>query len=46
VNRQSVVGAVSVYLLVGLLFTYVYSVVAEFGDGALFSDGPTVMVLG
>jgi hypothetical protein len=39
INRQSVVGAVCVYVLVGLLFTYAFSVIATFGDGALFTDG-------
>jgi voltage-gated potassium channel len=39
VNRQSVVGAICVYVLVGLLFTYVYTVVATVGDGALFTNG-------
>jgi hypothetical protein len=39
VNRQSVVGAICIYLLVGLLFTYIYTAVASFGDGALFTNG-------
>jgi Ion channel len=39
INRQSVVGAICVYLLVGLLFTYAYTVIATLGDGALFTDG-------
>jgi Ion channel len=39
VNRQSIVGAICIYLLVGLLFAYVYTVVAMVGDGALFTDG-------
>jgi hypothetical protein len=39
VNRQTVVGAICIYVLVGLLFAYVYTVIATFGDGALFTDG-------
>jgi hypothetical protein len=39
VNRQSVVGAICIYLLVGLLFAYVYTVIATFGDGPLFTNG-------
>src|SRR3954463_7318955 len=39
VNAQSVLGAVSIYLLIGLLFTMVYGVVAELGAGNLFAQG-------
>ena len=36
VNAQSVLGAICVYLLLGLLFTQIYGVVAVLGDGPLF----------
>jgi hypothetical protein len=39
VNEQAVVGAVCVYLLVGMLFTFVYSVAAVYGDGPFFAQG-------
>jgi hypothetical protein len=39
VNAQSVLGAVSVYLLLGMLFTMVYGAVALLGSGDLFTQG-------
>jgi hypothetical protein len=39
VNSQSVIGAVSIYILIGLLFTFLYSVVAVLGSGPFFTDG-------
>jgi hypothetical protein len=39
VNTQSVQGALCVYLLLGLFFTFLYGAVAAFGDGDLFAQG-------
>jgi hypothetical protein len=39
VNEQAVLGAVCIYLLLGMLFTYVYSIAAVYGDGAFFAQG-------
>jgi len=39
INRQSVTGAVCVYLLIGILFTYLYGAVAAFDSGAFFAQG-------
>lgn len=39
VNAQSVTGAVCVYLLLGLMFTFVYGAVAVLGSGPFFSQG-------
>jgi hypothetical protein len=39
VNRQSVTGAVCIYLLIGILFTFVYDASAAFGSGAFFAEG-------
>jgi hypothetical protein len=39
VNMQSVQGALCVYLLLGLFFTFMYGAVAVFGDGDLFAQG-------
>ncbi len=39
VNAQSVLGAVSIYLLVGMFFTMVYGAVAVLGSGHLFTQG-------
>jgi hypothetical protein len=39
VNAQSVTGAICVYLLLGLMFTFVYGAVAALGSGPLFSSG-------
>lgn len=39
VNRQSVVGAVCIYLQIGLLFSFVYGSAAELGSGFFFAQG-------
>jgi hypothetical protein len=39
VNRQSISGAICVYLLLGILFTFVYGGVAELGSGDFFAQG-------
>lgn len=39
VNAQSVTGAVCVYLLLGIVFMYVYGVVAVVGDNPFFAQG-------
>jgi hypothetical protein len=39
VNAQSILGAISIYLLLGLLFTTVYGAIAEIGSGDLFAQG-------
>jgi hypothetical protein len=39
VNRQSISGAVCVYLLIGLLYTFAYGAVAALGAGHFFSQG-------
>jgi hypothetical protein len=39
VNQQSVIGAITVYLLLGLLFNFAYGVVAIVGSGEFFAQG-------
>lgn len=39
VDLQTVLGALSLYVLVGMLFASLYSLVAVLGDGALFTRG-------
>jgi voltage-gated potassium channel len=39
VSVQSVLGAICVYLLMGMLFTFLYSFVAVLGSGPLFAEG-------
>lgn len=39
VNAQSVQGALCVYVLIGLLFTFLYGAVAAFGEADLFAQG-------
>ena len=39
VNRQSVTGAVCIYLLLGIFFTFVYTAVAALGSGTFFAQG-------
>jgi hypothetical protein len=39
VNRQSVTGAVCIYLLIGIVFTFVYDASAAFGSGPFFAEG-------
>jgi hypothetical protein len=36
VNQQAVIGAVCIFVLLGMLFTFVYSVVAVYGAGPFF----------
>jgi hypothetical protein len=39
VNAQSIFGAVSIYVLLGMLFVFVYSVAAALGSGPFFAQG-------
>lgn len=39
VNSKSVAGAICVYVLIGLVFTFLFSVVAALGHGAFFAQG-------
>jgi hypothetical protein len=39
VNAQSVTGAICVYLLIGLVFTFVYGALATLGSGHFFAQG-------
>jgi hypothetical protein len=39
VNGRSVLGAISVYILLGLLFVFLYGVVAALGSGPFFAQG-------
>ncbi len=39
VNRQSVTGAICIYVLLGILFTFVYNAVAALGSGPFFAQG-------
>ena len=39
INRQSVTGAICVYILIGLLFALVYGAAAAFGSGSFFAQG-------
>jgi hypothetical protein len=39
VNPQSVLGAICIYLQIGMLFTFVYGAVAVLGSGAFFAQG-------
>ena len=39
INRKSVTGAVCVYLILGILFTFAYGAAAEFGSGPFFAQG-------
>ena len=39
VNKQSVAGAVCIYLLIGMVFTFVYGAVALLGSGDFFAQG-------
>jgi hypothetical protein len=39
VNSQSVLGALSIYVTIGMLFTVLYGVMAELGDAAFFAQG-------
>jgi 4-amino-4-deoxy-L-arabinose transferase-like glycosyltransferase len=39
VNRQSVTGAICVYLEIGMLFTFIYGAAAAFGSAPFFAQG-------
>ena len=39
VNAQSVIGAITVYVLLGMLFVFIFTVVAVIGDGPFFAQG-------
>ncbi len=39
INQQSITGAISVYLLIGILFTFAYGAVAALGSGPFFAQG-------
>ena len=39
INAQSVIGAICVYLLLGIIFMFIYGTVAAFGNDAFFSSG-------
>lgn len=39
VNAQSVIGAITIYVLLGMLFVFTYTVVAVIGDGPFFAQG-------
>ena len=39
VNAQSVIGAITIYVLLGMLFVFIYTVVAVIGDGPFFAQG-------
>jgi Ion channel len=39
INRQSVTGAICIYLLLGILFTFIYWAVAVLGSGTFFAQG-------
>jgi Ion channel len=39
VNQQSITGAICVYVLIGILFTFVYGAAAALGSGPFFAQG-------
>ena len=39
INQQSITGAVSVYVLLGILFTFAYGAAAALGSGPFFAQG-------
>jgi hypothetical protein len=39
VNAQSIMGALCIYLLLGMFFTFAYNAVALIGDGPFFTNG-------
>jgi hypothetical protein len=39
VNQQSILGAICVYVLIGMLFTFAYGAVAFLGSGDFFAQG-------
>jgi len=39
VNRQSITGAICIYVLLGICFTFIYAAAAELGSGPFFAQG-------
>jgi hypothetical protein len=39
VNQQSILGAICLYLLIGMVFTFLYGAVATLGSGDFFAQG-------
>ena len=39
VNQQSITGAICVYVLIGILFTFAYGAAAALGSGPFFAQG-------
>jgi hypothetical protein len=39
VTLQSIWGAISVYLIIGMMFSAIYAAISQFGGGAFFADG-------
>ena len=39
INQQSILGALSIYMTIGILFTVVFGVMAKVGDGPFFAQG-------
>lgn len=39
VNARSVLGAISIYVLLGMIFLFIYGAVATLGSGAFFAQG-------
>jgi len=39
VTLQSIWGAISVYMIIGMMFSALYAAISQFGGGAFFADG-------
>jgi hypothetical protein len=39
ITRQSITGAICIYLLLGMIFVFIYSACAELGNGPFFAQG-------
>jgi Ion channel len=39
INKQSILGAICIYWLLGMLFTFAYGAAAELGSGPFFAQG-------
>jgi hypothetical protein len=39
INAQSVIGVITIYLMIGLLFAFAFTAIALLGDGPLFAQG-------
>lgn len=39
INQQSILGAICIYVLIGMMFTFVYGAVASLGSGDFFAQG-------